>query len=161
MFLVSQESTAQPRKVRPKGSSSQAKPPKLEDLRVKVEPSDADPAAASTPLMPKQRLLIKIPRSAVTAATAHAAEMAAAEAASARAAATVKQEATDVRTSKRSKGKGGVKRARPLAGTRASSPPPPPPAPTNRQVRVWISNACFGGVCMFVFVAFAFLAGGL
>lgn len=132
------------------------KTPKLEDLGVKVEPAGAAaavadktllpaavgtatittaPAAAATPagasgsLMPKQRLLIKIPRAAVTAATANAAEVAAAAAAAA------KKEDGDTRAGKRGKGKSGVKRARPLAGTRASLPPPPPPAPTSRQVR--------------------------
>lgn len=118
--------------------------PKLEDLGVKVEPAGSAavagsngalgetttalapaPTAAAAPglLMPKQRLLIKIPRAAVTAATANAAEVAAA-----------KKEDGDTRASKRGKGKSGVKRARPLAGTRASLPPPPPPAPTSRQV---------------------------
>lgn len=169
-----QQKAAQSRKVRPK-SMPQSKPPKLEELGVKVEPGTAAPATATgsaTPvpsaataasnataaapasLLPKQRLLIKIPRSAVTAATAHAAEVAAAAAAAeaaeaslaVRATATVaatavkvKEEATDVRVSKRGKGKSGVKRARPLAGTRTSPPPPPPPAPTSRQVGFWLS----------------------
>lgn len=132
-----QEGAAQVRKVRPKSmpqaKTATAAAAKLEDVGIKVEPTPAADAAAPGSLMPKQRLLIKIPRSAVTAATAHAAEVAAAAAA-------VKDEVTvtDVRTSKRGKAKSGVKRARPLAGTRSSPPPPPPPAPTSRQV-------CFGG----------------
>lgn len=104
----------------------------------------------------KQRLLIKIPRSAVTAATAHAAEVAAtkgsgsskvgAKAASTPGAKGCKigkaahsQAASDLaamelRQGKRGKsGKGGVKRSRPPPGTRAP-PPPPPPVPMSRQV---------------------------
>ncbi|CBJ29267.1 Zinc finger, TAZ-type [Ectocarpus siliculosus] len=152
-----QESAAQSRKVRPKSVPQAGKLPKLEDLGIKVEPigdpaaaaaaavatadktaavtgvavpaaaAPAERAASSGLLMPKQRLLIKIPRAAVTAATAHAAEVAAA----------AKKEdgaaGGETRSTKRGKGKSGVKRARPLAASRASQPPPPPPAPTSRQ----------------------------
>lgn len=140
-----QEGTSQSRKVRPKSMPQGGKLPKLEDLGIKVEPvgdpvaaaaavpaaaAPAERAASSGLLMPKQRLLIKIPRAAVTAATAHAAEVAAAAKKEDGAAA-----GGETRATKRGKGKSGVKRARPLAASRASQPPPPPPAPTSRQVQ--------------------------
>lgn len=172
-LCFSQDGAAQSRKVRPKSMPQGSKVPKLEDLRsIKEEPTLAPPPARATatagagalaagtaaaagggggggtgessPRLPKQRLLIKIPRRVVTAATAHAAEVAAAEAACAK----VKEEPKDSKTNRRGKGKSGVKRARPLAGTRASPPPPPPPAPTSRQVRFCF---CFCFLFRFVF----------